>query len=399
MTVSEKFLAVQTSQDSEYTLSVDLEGRRVHDAPERVRLAPGSNSLEIELPRRGRLAGRVVDAAGAAIHGVRIDAVQWSGSTAPQMLPWWDMPRGSQPTLTDESGRFGLTLTAGRWVVGICPDPREQPGDSACVPACALVEIVANEIRSLELEASHGGEIAGRAMVPAGEAPEQLHVVAKSADSGFSAWSPIATDGTFRLRPLFPGRYDLTVAADLDSRVGTPGPVRCATGDREVTLELAVVRGSVAGRVVGRDQRPTEAFVAASTLDGQSVVARRSDLDGAFEFAGLRTGAWTIRARTRRGDAAMSRVEVPPGAAIHGVDLHLVQGAELALHPPPNRRDARYEVLHDGAVVFEDPLTTGTVRLTVVPGTWTVRFLAGDTDTLRRTLELGAGERHEVAHR
>jgi hypothetical protein len=202
---------------------------------------------------------------------------------------------------------------------------------------------------------------------------------------------------------LFPGEYSVSVEADLGSRFGTLEPVRCAAGDRDVTLELAVVRGSVAGRVLSPEQRGADAGVSAIALDGRSAMARRNDLDGSFRFDGLRAGAWMLRTDDGRGSAAMTRVEVLPGAELRGVDLRLERGAELVLHHAPSREATRFEVLRDGEVVFEDPIASGgasgTARLSVVPGTWTVRFLAGDTETLRRTLELGAGEQHEVARR
>ncbi len=370
-------------------------------------LVPGRNDRDVEIARGYAVRGRVVEPNGAAVPGVEVAVVErragdGAGDGAADALPWVRLPRQRERLRTGADGEFAIPdVPAGAWWVGVVPEPRAT-GDAAsavCSSACAAVAVVDQDV-SVDITAHRGLAIAGVARDPADRPVADLAIVARRLLRSAAVTARTAPDGAFRLGPLLPGDYAIDVEADYEAALGLAAPVPARAGDRDVVLRLAVVAGAVRGRAIdAASGAALSPWVCARARHGYQVVATRTDLDGRFRYPGLRPGTWDLVAHDAAGRAALAETTVIAGAEVDVGALALERGGAIVLRHPPAEREVSFAVERDGRVLFDDPLASGgapgSVRLTVVPGTWTVRILTEGVETLRRVVDVGAGS--EVA--
>ena len=185
----------------EWTVEARAEGHVQLD--EALVVLPREAPLELVLPRRASLAGRVVDPLGAPVAGAEV-LVQ-DGRANPN--PWMG-GRGPR-TETDADGRFeledlvpgslGLTARSEDWA-----DSEEL-----------ALELAPGEVREdVVLELREGGRIVGRVSTPEGDPSPDRRVTWGSNAMGFGSRDETRTDaaGEFRFEHVTPGEWAVTAA-------------------------------------------------------------------------------------------------------------------------------------------------------------------------------------------
>lgn len=296
-----------------------------------------------------------------------------------------DVTRGSwraEPILTDNEGRFSIDLE------------RAGPVSVTATKGGFLVAKTtvqqADLSRPLLMHLPRGAVITGTAFDENGQPAVAASVQAKRLDpsvDGFPAQAVTSTDdrGDYRLAGLAPGRYELqaglgtilqspqgdvnVIVSSLQGAAPAPGIVIVvAAGDQIGGVQLTVpvsrtaiaptssrpavsalpAPGGVRGRVLTAARKP---IVAASVrLTGPaSYFSRTTDTSGAFSFAGLRPGRYTLEASVNAfgtwgyGQDGSGRVGTPIVVADRieeGIDIVLpqyvaIQGIVLDEHGEP----------------------------------------------------------------
>ena len=251
----------------------------------------GRSELPLALQPAMWVAGRVVDADGAPLAGVRLRLRQ---SREP-----WTTTKPS-PEIETESGgdggfRFpGVAAERGRWLRA------ELPGF-----APAAMEAPPGAAEDLEVVLAPGGAVVGWLVDPGGGPVPGARVRVSRWRSGLSAAVDGATeaaaestsgaDGGFALRHLAAGGYTLVVNHPAHKYQRLP-PVELAAGETVDLGEVELAPGApLSGRVVDSDGRPVAGAWASAWAEGRTFAplptSSRNPVqtgeDGSFELPGL----------------------------------------------------------------------------------------------------------------
>jgi protocatechuate 3,4-dioxygenase beta subunit len=235
---------------------------------------------------RPNLRGRVLDANGGTIAGATVRAQTGevgnsrASGTAEEPAKGW-----LAATLTDELGRFQMSLPAG--LVRLTAEA------SGYARISAQVRIGEQSERAIELALTAASVIAGRLLDEKSRTPiVGVSVQAQRIGTVIASQGNATTDleGRFRIQGLTAGSYRLTLPSSTWAIPPTTVPVDAAS---EATAELLAQRaGSVVIRAkTSRGEKCVSGFV---TLDGTTLDPTPIDKDGQAVFTGVLPGEYRV---------------------------------------------------------------------------------------------------------
>jgi hypothetical protein len=320
--VGPRYLTAMTDEDGYYELLVGEPGEYGVSAsaygvglPSRTVTIPDVESLSLDLDFGGALlSGRVVDKdTEAPIAGAFVTA----RSTKPSA-------GGSGAGLeVGPDGRFELDLHPGEFTIVVRAEGYARTEEKVVLEEGGRSDLV--------LALSSGLRITGRVVDASGRGLGNLQVMAVDDSSDISAvptrigQAMTIPDGSFRLKDLARGRYNILVASvDAEGFAFLPS---VASGADDLVLVLQP-GGKVDGLVVDAEGAPVaDAVVALAAIDGRKVrgVQSRTEGSGRFELKAPR-GNLTIKAVVPDGPQGMATVAVSENATAR-VEIVLAQTA------------------------------------------------------------------------
>jgi carboxypeptidase family protein len=314
-----RFAVSGLSRGRAFVLTVEREGFAARTLSE-VR-PPLPAPLRIVLSPAARLAGEVVDDAGAPVPRARVRA---RGETPLAFAAGSLLPSFLLGATTDDDGRFELPDAP----TGKVSLTAVAPG---FLPATLPLQVASGQGRDdLRLVLHRGSTLAGRVLGPDGApaAGATVSLLARGGPYSGPSGSLARTDGDggYLLDALPEGLQSFS--AELS---GAPPAIReLAVRPGENRLDFQLGDGpEIAGRVVDPAGAPVSgAQVSASAGDPLPRETASGD-DGSFRFAGLRGGTYRLSAR-RPGFASTSQEVRLDNAPLRDLELRLGSGGAVA---------------------------------------------------------------------
>jgi protocatechuate 3,4-dioxygenase beta subunit len=252
------------------------------------------------------LAGTLDDDKGAAVAGAHIEVIGGAGE--------------GRSVVVGSDGTFSLDmLPRGRLRVRVT---------HPAYPPAELDATASNTGDRVRLRLALGGQVEGALLDDASGAPLPGIAIDARGPGGLSAETATDDKGQWKLGPLRPGSWRLSVkqpgylplSRDLDVKVSlAPG----VTSVRDIRIELQ--RGALLGGTVrdGRGQRVAGAEITVRRADGSGTpVTAEADGQGEFRITDCPTGELIVSAS--KGDASGSTsTTVRAGAEVLGLSLEL----------------------------------------------------------------------------
>ena len=293
-----------------YVLSVDARGRG-RDSLHSVHVpAEPVVDVAIALPA-GRLAGRVVTAAGDPVAGKRV----WTDREG----EWSPISLGMGRSIhTGEDGAFAFEgLQSGTWSVAA----------EGARPRHGILLAADGSVEDLRLVRGETGAVRGRVLGPDGAPAAGVAVFARDAHGRWiDSFAPVASrpgTGEFEWRQLPPGDYTF-VARHRTSASAESGPVR-VTADAETSVELSLAPGAMLRvSLVDSEGGPVPASFRVFDAEGRSFETLQSPYDlelflrdghrsNGRHVGPLPPARYTVEARAADGRVASRKVKVAGG--------------------------------------------------------------------------------------
>lgn len=295
---------VRANRRAPGTTDDDLQGEVVEIAPD------GETQIELVVESRTMsIRGRVVDSAGAPVFDAFVDTARMSDSAAagPANLAsarWgWDR----KPQLSDHDGNFEVPeLAEGEYIVRAY---RKGGGEG-------LLENVAAGSTGIVLTIGDTGQLAGKVVLAGGGSPDRFEILVSDRAQGLDVRDDFfRTDGSFAIRELPPGTYEVHATASEGS-VKTEVVLEAGQSIDDLQLELTS-KITVEGRLVDADTRaPVPGMEVRVSTPGARIMVEPnpskqdhvSDADGRFRLEGVQVGKVRVRITPRNffgsGDSA-----------------------------------------------------------------------------------------------
>jgi hypothetical protein len=293
-----------------YTISVSRNGyltlqygqRRPGEPPKPLQIADGQavEKLDFALPRSGVISGRISDETGDAFAGVAVYAMQTQFFQGRRML----VPVSSGGNRSDDTGQYRLVgLSPGDYIVMasvretwtmdgkekqvFAYAPSYYPGTANVADAGRVKVAIGQEIPAIDisLQPMRAATISGTALgsdgtpLSGGNVGLSQEIVGPGGGSYMSiGGTTIAADGSWRLREVPPGEFQLTArsASSRDRPAETASMVLLVQGaDMEGITLSADPGGTLTGRVVTEDGSALPVSRSALRVTGQTTVPGR----------------------------------------------------------------------------------------------------------------------------
>jgi carboxypeptidase family protein len=382
------FLSTRSDEEGRFTLGPLHPGDEIVEAEAAgglrvsrlVSLHPGDNEIDLALPARPlrRIAGRLVDAAGAPAGGVTLSLV---GTVYHDQKDW---------THTNPDGGFVFVLVPeGGYKLSV----RETFAEHRVEPA--TLQVAGGDVADLVLRYLALPEITVRGRVAGGEGRPGMKVEAEGPAEEQTA--AVGADGSYRLEHLVPGSWHLT-AGDGDS-TGLGRWVLLAAGQAEVVEDLVFAPRKVSGRVVDRLRQPVPDLFVRLGEPGEPVARTAADGTFSLSLTGLLDPSCTVQL-SREPVGASLHLGAPlvvGDADVEGVELVYASAAMYGrvLGLGPDEGPVVIRLLDADGVEQGSAITAadgGFALDAVAPGRWRVEAsLPGGEKTLREiTVPLAA---------
>jgi protocatechuate 3,4-dioxygenase beta subunit len=285
-------------------------------------VANGETQVELIVESRTLgIRGRVVDSTGAPVSDAFVDTARMSDSatvataTGAQAVRWgWDR----KPVLTDHDGNFEIgELSEGEYVARAY-----RPGGGE-----GLLEHVAAGSTGIVLTIVDTGLLAGKVVFVGGGSPDQFEIGVADRAQGLRFGDDFfRTDGSFVIRELPPGNYEVTATSSEGSAKTT---VVLAAGQSIEDLSIELINKiTVEGRLVDADTRaPVPGMEVRISASGNFAFNRGpgtqdhvSDADGRFRVDDVVVGKVRVMILPRGSDSIYA-----------GSNRDLVVGSEPAV--------------------------------------------------------------------
>jgi hypothetical protein len=309
-------------------------------------------NMRIPLTPEAIVSGRVVDADGFPATGSLIQVARFLPPNSPVRLQTLGM------TAIDDLGEYRIGgLPAGRYLVQLAFGPvtdwdsrysTEFYGGSLTPENATPVEVKAGEMLKgidLHLKRREGVTVSVRVQAPeAWGKLDRLSVTAVN-DFRFSRPGVALPDGTFVLRHMPPGNYDISVGANaavLQRQVSIRRPIEVGAADiPEVLVNLDPALGvEVSGQVLA-DGAPPKCTYALGLRTIQGIpIGANSKPDGTFSIAGVKPGHYTLAVVVDSpGERPPECHTLTASATVNGRDI-LAPGIDIGTTPVHSLRIA-----------------------------------------------------------
>ncbi|WP_255207924.1 MULTISPECIES: carboxypeptidase regulatory-like domain-containing protein [unclassified Myxococcus] len=248
-----------------YTLTAQRQGYAVAQQTVTVRTGAAATVAFTLVRAQGRVEGSAL-LEGASSHGGISVTLAGTGAT----------------TTTDSQGRFTFSnVASGTYTV--------EARRSGYAVASQSVQVQEAQTATVSLSLTRErGNVAGVILLEGGSSPVDINVTL--AGTAFSARTNTA--GQFSLTGIPTGSY--TLEAQKDGFATAQRAVEVRAGEQaQVSLTLAIARGSISGVVLLEDANTTSG-ISVALLPGNVTVL--TDAQGRFSFSGLVVGPYTLSA-------------------------------------------------------------------------------------------------------
>ena len=300
--------------------------------PKRKGVVAPISDVEIEVATRGRIAGRVLDAAtGAPITDFEATFTPARGGGMVMMVrgPGGDNDR--RTPFSSPEGAFAFEDVApGNWDVSVWAKTYQQA-------RTAGIAVVAGETKTVEVKAARGLVIRGRVVdAKSGRGVQDATVSARegSGPGPMLILDPLGAggaltdaDGRFEIPDQGPGAYQLTARHTLFSE----GTARVVLDDRDGAIDIPLLSGGTIGGVVvsaagaplaGAEVALQNSGDGGGMRFGMEGLGTLSDGVGRFRFEHLAAGRYKVGATLRNDGSPM--VDVPLNAGDVREDIRLI---------------------------------------------------------------------------
>ena len=198
---------------------------------------------------------------------------------------------------SDAQGRYRLE--------GLSPGPVELFARSRDYELTARIqgELRARQLTALDLPMAEGPTIVGVLRDRAGAPQEGLELTARDLAGDATRRARSDAEGRYRIEHLYPGRYELQVAAGRRRAALLTEEVEVGVG--ETQLDLSVPRGArVTGRVLNGAGEPVPEALVAAAVGGDTRVFTQTGPDGAYALEDLPADTYRIFVR-KRGEESL----------------------------------------------------------------------------------------------
>ncbi len=376
-----------------------------HAVLEREVMIPRTDELALELVAAATVSGRVIDSKGKGAPSAEVEFV--GGTSGARVIRVTAGP----------SGDFAAELAAGTYRAGAKAEGEVGSAEHE------LMLIAGRTLDNVVIRLGQGGSITGLVKAKTTGAPISDAYVALSpfAGDGDLGRAYTAVDGTFAIRPLVTGVYDVEAYAEGFSPLIRRGVTLFSGQEFPLVLELDGT-GAVEGRVHDSAGQPVAgAVVQGGRLQGGPFIwgsagQVRTQPDGSFRLSGLEVGrvritvgrtpdAWLVRELVDIREGAVTKVDLTLdelGTVMGTVTLKRgapLDGDALVLAIPQatyvtgaDRREARVE--RNGAYTLKLPPGRYSLRAARADGNHFVAPIGPATvveagKTVRQDLELG----------
>jgi hypothetical protein len=341
-----------------YTISVSRNGyltlqygqRRPGEPPKPLQISDGQavEKLDFALPRSGVISGRISDETGDAFAGVAVYAMQTQFFQGRRML----VPVSSGGNRSDDTGQYRLVgLSPGDYIVMasvretwtmdgkekqvFAYAPSYYPWTANVADAGRVKVAIGQEIPAVDisLQPMRAATVSGTALgsdgtpLSGGNVSLSQEIVGPGGGSYMGVGgTTIAADGSWRLREVPPGEFQLTArsASSRDKPAETASMVLLVQGaDMEGITLSADPGGTLTGLVVTDDGSALPVSRSALRVTGQTTVpGRRSQPMLAGDNNGVVGSGGDFTLKGVSGPSMLRISPLPPGWAIKSIEIN-----------------------------------------------------------------------------
>ncbi len=387
------FLLEGLTPGAAYDLSIFGDGESRGDPKKKGVVAPAAD-VEIEVASRGRIAGRVLDAAsGVPVTDFEASYTPARGGGGIVIRMGTAGENDRRTPFSSPEGAFSFEdVPPGNFDVTVWAKTYQEARTGG-------VAVAAGETRNIEVKAARGLVIRGRVVdAKSGRGVQDASVTARAGGSSGTFMFNLSengggvitdADGRFEIVDQGPGSYQLTARHSLFSEA----TARVTLEDKDAVVDIPMLSGGVIAGMVASSQGTPLAGAEVSLqnsgdagglrmgMDGQGTL---SDGAGRFRFEHLAAGRYKVGA-TLRSEASPT-IEVPLNAGDVREDIRLaLDGGATVRGVVKGLSEGERSGVMIGAQGLEDYFANtrtnadGSFEFTGVPkGSLTLRATAGD---------------------
>ena len=374
-----------------YDLSIFGAGEFIGDKKKSV-VAPASE-VEIEVATRGRIAGRVLDAAsGAPITDFEARYTRARAGGMRIVIRGVPGDGDRRTPFASPDGAFAFEdVPPGNWDVTVWAKTYQEARTGG-------ITVIAGETKNVEVKAARGLVIHGRVVdARGGRGVQDASVSARDGGGGGASILDVGgqgggvltdAEGRFEIADRAPGAYQLTARHPLFSE----GTARITLEEKDAAIEIPLLGGGVIGGVVVSAQGgPLPGAEVALQNSGEGMGMRALDSQtsltdglGRFRFEHLAAGRYQVGATLRTEASPMVDVALNAGDVREDIRLALDAGATVrgvVSGLPENERVGLMVGAQGAQDYFANTRTgaNGAFEFAGVPkGTLTLRATGGD---------------------
>jgi len=184
------------------------------------------------------------------------------------------------------------------------------------------------EARDVNLSLVRTGLISGTATERDGVTPIPGVLIRACELNGRTSSALGAPDGTYQLRGLVPGVYEVTAEAAGHARTSKVG-VNVMPGEETGNVDLALANGAgITGRVVRAGGSPKKAATVVASTEGERAGQALTKEDGSYLLDALAAGTYEVE--VLGADDTVAGIVLAEGETVTGIDFTLPTAATLS---------------------------------------------------------------------